>query len=63
MDFLVDGVGERERDALLVLVVLVDGLLRHRERARQRDLDRTIGIRAQELHVAHFDGRTPLDRP
>ena len=43
-------------------VVLVDGLLRHRERARQRDLDRLVRVGAQKLDVAHLDGPAALDR-
>ena len=62
MDLLVDGVRIGEREAFVVAVVLVDGLLRHRERTRQRDLDRLVGVRAQKLDVADLDGLAPLDR-
>ena len=40
------------RERFLVLVVLVLRLLRHRERAGQRDLDLPVGVSAQELDVA-----------
>ena len=63
VDLLVDGLGVGEREALLVAIVLVDRLLRHRERARQRDLDRLARVRAQELDVANLDRPAALDRP
>src|SRR5688572_28739147 len=51
-----------EREALVVAVVQVDGLLRHREGAWQRDLDRLGRVGAQELDVADLDGPAALDR-
>jgi hypothetical protein len=43
--------------------MLVDGLLGHRERSRHRDLDRLVGMCAQELDVANRHGPAALDRP
>ena len=43
-------------------VGLVGRLLGHRERARERDLRRQVGVSAQELQVAHLDRPTPADR-
>jgi hypothetical protein len=63
VDLFVHGLGIRERQALVVAVMLVDGLLRHRERTRQRDLDRLRGVGAQKLDVAHLHGPPALDRP
>ena len=56
VDLLADGVGERERDLARVAVVLgrrpaaaiVNG-------PGHRDLDQAVGVRAQELDVAHQD--------
>ena len=48
-------VGEGRRDRPRVAVVVVLGLHRHRERAGDRDLDLVVGVRAQELGVAHQD--------
>ena len=53
--FGVDGLGERHRQLLVVLVELVLGLLAHRERAGQGDLRRAVGIAPEKLHVAQFD--------
>ena len=53
--FGVDGGGERHRQFLVVLVVLVLGLLAHRERSGQGDLGRAVGILAQKFHVVQFD--------
>ena len=49
------GDGEVHRELGLVGVVLVGGLLAHRERAGQRDLDRAVGARPQELEVLDLD--------
>ena len=38
-------------------------LLRHRERAGHGHLDRVVGVRLQELHVADADRLRPHDRP
>jgi hypothetical protein len=45
-----------------VFIELVLRLARHRERAGERDLDRTIGIAAQERDIAHLDRAQPADR-
>ena len=55
LDLVVDRGGVVERHLLLVLVEIVLRLLRHGEGAGHRDLDRAVGVGAQELHVAHFD--------
>src|SRR5919201_4322806 len=60
-EFLVDGFGVREREAPPVAVVVVLRLLRHRERAGNRDLDPAIGDRAEELDVAALDRPRPSD--
>ena len=50
--FLVQRDGAVHRDRGFVLVVIVEQLLRHRERPRNGDLDGTVGVGAQEHHVA-----------
>ncbi len=55
LDFGVDRRGVVERELLLVLVVVVLALRRHREGTRHGDLDPAVGVGAQELHVAQFD--------
>ena len=54
-DFLVhrDGIVQRCRFVGFVIVVL--RLLRHGERPGHGHLDRFLRVRAQELHVLHFD--------
>ena len=59
LDLGVDRGGVVERHLRLVLVEVVLRLLRHRERARHRDLDRALGVGAQEPHVVHFNGMLP----
>ncbi len=63
LDLLVDRRGIAHRQGDLVLVVVVLRLLRHGEGAGHRDLDRTAGLAAQELDVAHLDRPRPPDRP
>ena len=53
---LVDRLRVRERQAAAVGVVVVLGLLRHRERPGHGDLDPQVRERAQELDVAQLDG-------
>ena len=55
--------GEVHRELGLVGVVLVGGLLAHRERAGQRDLDRAVGARPQELQVLDLDRPRAPHRP
>ena len=55
LDLLVDRGRIVERQLLLVLVEIVLRLLRHGERAGHGDLDRAVGVGAQELDVAHLD--------
>ncbi len=55
------GAGKRQRD--LIAVVLVVELLRHGERAGNGDLDRPVGIGAQERYVAHLHRLAAPDRP
>ena len=62
-DLGVDRRGVIHDQLLLVLVELVLGLAGHRERAGQRDLDRMVGVGAQEFDVAHLDRPQPADRP
>ena len=51
LDFFVQRDGAVDGDGGLVLVVLVEQLLRHGERAGNRDPDRPVGVGAQERHV------------
>ena len=51
LDLLVQRDGAVHRDGGVVLVVLVEQLLRHGERAGNGDLDRPVGVGAQERHV------------
>ena len=51
-DLVMDGAGVGQRQFGGAFVVVVLGLLGHRERPRHRDLDRTAGVGAQELDVA-----------
>ena len=60
---LVHGAGEVHRHRGEIGVVVVLRLLRHRERTRYRDLDRPVGVGAQELHVADHDGLAARDLP
>ena len=55
LDLGVARVGVRHRHRLDVGVELVLRLLRHRERARHRDLDGPVGVGPQELGVPHLD--------
>ena len=55
LDLGVDRGGVRHRRRLEVGVVVVLRLLRHRERAGHGHLDRVVGVRLQELHVADAD--------
>ena len=59
---LVDGGGEVHDELVELVVGLVRGLLGHRERAGQGDLDRAIRVGAQELDVADLDGSAPAHR-
>ena len=58
---LVDRGRVRERERALVAVEVVLRLLRHRERAGNRDLDPTGRERAEEPDVAHLDRPSPPD--
>ena len=62
MSLGIDGRGVGHRDLGRVAVEVVLGLLAHRERARERDLDPAVGVRAQELDVADLDGVAADDR-
>ncbi len=62
-DLRVDGIGERECERIVARVMLIHRLLRHRERTRQRDLDRLVGIGAQERDIVDLDRYLTLDRP
>ena len=44
-------------------VVVVLRQLGHRERAGHRDLDLTLGVRPQELHITHVDRAQPPNAP
>ncbi len=55
LDLRVHRRGVVEHHLLLVLVEIVLRLLRHRKGTGDGDLDRALGIGAQELHVAHLD--------
>ena len=55
----VDRRGQIHHQLVEIVVGLVPRLLGHRERARQGDLDRAVGVRAQELDVAHLDRAAP----
>ena len=63
VQLLVDGLGVREREVPRLGVVVVLGLLRHRERPRDGDLDPPVGDRAQQLDVADLHRARPADRP
>ena len=63
LDFGVDGRGIVESQRHLVLVVVVLRLLAHGEGAGHGDLDRPVGVGAQELHVAHLYRMAPLIGP
>ncbi len=63
LDLGVDRGGVRHRRRREVGVVVVLRLLRHRERSGHGHLDRVVGVRLQELHVAYADGPRPHDRP
>ena len=52
LHFLVDCRGIGHREGLGILVVVVLGLLAHREGAGHGDLDRLVGVPAQKLDVA-----------
>ena len=54
-DLLVDRHREVHRQLGLVVVELVRRLLAHRERAGQGDLDRAVGVAAQEAQVVDLD--------
>ena len=54
---------EIHHELLLVVVELVLGLARHRERPGQRDLDPAVGVAAQELDVAQLDRMPAPDLP
>ena len=62
LNHVVDGLGVGEREAPLIGVVVVLSLLGHRERTRNRDLDRAIRDRAEELDVANLDRPGAADR-
>src|SRR5512134_1575148 len=62
VELLVDRFGIREREALAVGVVVVLGLLRHRERPGNGDLDPAIRDRAEELDVPDLDRPRAADR-
>ncbi len=58
----VDGGGIVHRHRFGVAVKVVLRLLAHRERARQRGLDRAVGVGAQYFEIAQLDGPGPPDR-
>jgi len=62
-DFGVDRGGVIHDQLFLVLVELILGLARHRERAGQGDLDFAVGVGAQEFDVMHLDRPQSADRP
>ena len=62
VELLVDGLRVGEREAPLVVVVVVLRLLGHRERPGNGDLDPAVGERAQELDVADLDRARAADR-
>ena len=62
-DLLVHRDGEVHRERADVAVVLVDGLLAHRERAGQRDLHLAVGVAPQELEVADLHRLAAADLP
>ena len=55
LDLGIDGRRVVHGELLVVAVEVVLALHRHGERARHRDLDRAVGMGAQELDVAHLD--------
>src|SRR5205807_1820907 len=59
----VDRGGERHGQSLLVVIVVVLGLLRHGEGARQRRLDGVVGVGAEKFDVAFLDGPPAADGP
>ncbi len=61
-DLAAHGVGVGHPDRLRRAVVVVLGLLGHRERAGDGDLDRPARVRAQELDVADLDRMLARDR-
>ena len=61
-DLLVQRRGAIQRQRGLVAIVLVVELLRHGERAGNGDLDRPVGIGAQERDVARLHRLPPADR-
>ena len=63
LDLGVDGRRVRHRGRLEVRVVVVLRLLGHRERPGHRHLDRTVGVRLEELQVTDLDRTAPGDRP
>ena len=56
-DLLPDHVGVGQGDRAAVGVVVVLCLLGHRERTRHGDLDRAVGVLAEEPHVLGLDRR------
>ena len=58
-----DGIGERHRHVLVAGVVVVLGLLGHREGTGDRDLDRAVRHRAHDGHDVRLDGRRPVQWP
>ena len=61
-NFLVDGGGVIHRRGVLARIVVVLGLLAHREGAWHGHLDRPGGVGAQEPYVLHFDRAPAPDR-
>ena len=61
-DLGVDRRGVIHDQLFLVLVELVLGLTRHRERTGQGDLDFAVGVGAQKFDIANLDRPQPADR-
>jgi len=61
-DLGVDRRGVAHNQLFFVLVELVLGLARHRERAGQGDLDLAVGVGAQKFDIAHLDRPEAPDR-
>jgi hypothetical protein len=58
----VDGVGIGVRKVFRISVVIVLSLLRHGEGTRHRDLDRAVGVFAQEANIGHLNRPRPAHR-
>ena len=54
--------GKIHHHLVVVFIIFVDRLPAHRERTRQRDLRNSLGVTAQEFHIARFDRMRAADR-